>query len=55
MMFNREGLRDFIGSIKWFLGKGPRSLYGRWTYCEKFDYFAVFWGIAVIGSTGLTL
>ncbi|HCA81942.1 MAG TPA: cytochrome C, partial [Bacteroidetes bacterium] len=25
------------------------------TYWEKFDYFAVFWGIAVIGSTGLTL
>ena len=29
--------------------------FGRWTYWEKFDYFAVFWGIAVIGSTGLTL
>ena len=34
-------------------GRGPQ--YGRWTYWEKFDYFAVFWGIAVIGSTGLML
>jgi cytochrome b subunit of formate dehydrogenase len=34
---------------------GPRPQYGRWTYWEKFDYFAVFWGIFVIGSTGLTL
>jgi hypothetical protein len=30
-------------------------MYGRWTYWEKFDYFAVFWGITVIGSTGLML
>ena len=44
-----------IGTLKWFVGLGPRPAYGRWTYWEKFDYFAVFWGIAVIGSTGLTL
>jgi cytochrome b subunit of formate dehydrogenase len=37
------------------VGKGPRPEYGRWTYWEKFDYFAVFWGVAVIGSTGLLL
>ncbi len=55
MMFNRKDLQDFIGSVKWFLGKGDRPKYGRWTYWEKFDYFAVFWGVFVIGSTGLTL
>jgi cytochrome b subunit of formate dehydrogenase len=55
MMFNRQDLDQFIGTMKWFLGKGPRPQYGRWSYWEKFDYFAVFWGIAVIGSTGLTL
>ena len=55
MMFNRKDLQDLVGNIKWFLGKGPRPNYGRWTYWEKFDYFAVFWGIAVIGFTGLML
>ena len=45
--------REFIASLKWFVGKGPRPEYGRWTYWEKFDYFAVFWGVAIIGSTGL--
>jgi len=55
MLFNRQDLHQFIGTIKWFLGRGERPQYGRWTYWEKFDYFAVFWGIAVIGSTGLTL
>jgi len=55
MLLNRQDLDQFISTMKWFLGRGPRPQYGRWTYWEKFDYFAVFWGIAVIGSTGLTL
>lgn len=55
MLFNKKDLHDFKNSIKWFLGKGERPEYGRWTYWEKFDYFAVFWGMFVIGSTGMTL
>ena len=55
MMFNKKDLQDFLGNLKWFLGRGPRPQYGRWTYWEKFDYFAVFWGIFVIGMTGLML
>jgi cytochrome b subunit of formate dehydrogenase len=55
MMFNKKDFHDLIDSLKWFLGLGERPLYGRWTYWEKFDYFAVFWGMIVIGSTGLTL
>jgi cytochrome b subunit of formate dehydrogenase len=55
MLFGRRDLQEFVGSLKWFVGAGPRPRYGRWTYWEKFDYFAVFWGIFVIGSTGLML
>ena len=55
MLFTGRDLKELIGSVKWFLGKGPRPRYGRWTYWEKFDYFAVFWGMTVIGSTGMVL
>jgi cytochrome b subunit of formate dehydrogenase len=55
MLPTRQDLREFSGTLKWFIGLGPRPRYGRWTYWEKFDYFAVFWGVAVIGATGLTL
>ena len=55
LMPTKKDLVDLIGSVKWFLGRGPRPKYGRWTYWEKFDYFAVFWGIFVIGSSGMTL
>jgi len=52
---NKNDLREFWGTFKWFLGLGHRPAYGRWTYWEKFDYFAVFWGVTIIGSTGLIL
>ncbi len=55
LVFNKTDLREFIASMKWFAGRGPRPKYGRYTYWEKFDYFAVFWGMMVIGSTGLFL
>jgi len=55
MMFNKKDLQDFWATMKWFVGAGPRPEYGRWTYWEKFDYFAVFWGVFVIGLSGLML
>ena len=55
LMFNKQDLIDLKGSFKWFFGKGPRPEYGRFTYWEKFDYFAVFWGMFIIGSTGMLL
>ncbi|MBN2225856.1 MAG: hypothetical protein JW763_00680 [candidate division Zixibacteria bacterium] len=55
MLPNRTDWREFVGTLKWFVGAGPRPRYGRWTYWEKFDYFAVFWGVIVIGTTGLML
>ncbi|MBA4410594.1 MAG: cytochrome c3 family protein [Bacteroidota bacterium] len=55
LMFNGQDVKDFVASVKWFTGRGPRPSYGKWTYWEKFDYMAVFWGVIVIGSTGLVL
>ena len=51
---NLNDLKEMIGTFKWFFG-GKRPYYGRWIYWEKFDFMAVFWGIAVIGSSGLAL
>lgn len=55
LMFSKQDLRDIGASFRWFFGRGPRPEYGRWTYWEKFDYMAVFWGVAVIGLSGLIL
>jgi len=52
---NWKDLADCIGMFKWFLGKGPRPQFERWAYYEKFDYWAVFWGVNVIGWSGMML
>jgi len=52
---NWKDLSDMIGMFRWFLGTGPRPAFERWTYWEKFDYWAVFWGMAIIGGSGMTL
>ena len=50
-----KDLFDFIGMMKYFLYLGPRPKFDRFTYWEKFDYLAVFWGVAIIGLSGLIL
>jgi cytochrome b subunit of formate dehydrogenase len=41
--------------FRWFVGMGPRPAFGHFTYWEKFDYWAVFWGMLIIGGSGLLL
>ena len=50
-----KDVRDLLGNIRYFLYLGERPKGDRWTYFEKFDYLAVFWGVAVIGASGLFL
>ncbi len=52
---NWKDLADCVAMFKWFFGKGPRPQFDRWTYFEKFDYWAVFWGVNVIGWSGMML
>ena len=52
---NWKDLSDVVGMFKWFFGKGEKPRFDRWTYFEKFDYWAVFWGVSIIGASGLLL
>ena len=52
---NWKDFTDCWGMFKWFLGKGDKPRFDRWTYFEKFDYWAVFWGVNIIGWSGLML
>lgn len=46
---------QFFQHIGYFLGISKKPVFERFSYWEKFDYMAVFWGVAVIGASGLTL
>jgi cytochrome b subunit of formate dehydrogenase len=48
-------LVEMYQHVKWFLRVGPRPQFDRFTYWEKFDYWAVFWGMFIIGGSGLML
>jgi len=52
---NWQDVKDFWAHQKWFFGRGERPQFDRWTYWEKFDYLAVFWGVAIIGLSGLVM
>jgi len=67
-IFHKEGRRDFflllprlqdvkdvIQNLKYFLGLSPQKpRFGRFSYVEKFDYWAVYWGcVIMIGSGAL--
>ena len=42
--------------VRYFLGlKKEKPAFDRFSYLEKFDYWAVFWGIAMMGGSGLVL
>ncbi len=55
MVPNMKDWRDLKGMFRWFLGKGDRPEFSHWTYWQKFDYWAPFWGAAVIGTSGIML
>ena len=50
-----KDLKEFYQHVRYFFGAGPKPAFGRFTYWEKFDYWAVFWGMLLIGGSGYVL
>ncbi len=52
---NLRDWADLKAMFRWFCFRGPKPTFERWTYWEKFDFLAVFWGMFAIGLSGLLL
>jgi cytochrome b subunit of formate dehydrogenase len=52
---NWQDIKDIFAMFMWFFGKRPRPMFDRFTYWEKFDYWAPFWGVTIIGVSGVML
>ena len=50
-----QDLKDAQAMFRWFFGLGPRPELDRFTYWEKFDYWAPFWGMTIIGVSGVIM
>jgi cytochrome b subunit of formate dehydrogenase len=47
--------RHLFQKILWTFGLGSPPELDRWAYWEKFDYWAVFWGLPLLAITGIML
>jgi cytochrome b subunit of formate dehydrogenase len=51
-----KDVEDAANMFLYYLGaREDKPKFDRFSYLEKFDYWAVFWGIAMIGGSGLIL
>jgi cytochrome b subunit of formate dehydrogenase len=55
LMPNWQDAADFAAMFRWFFGRGPRPTFDHWNYQQKVDYWAPFWGIAMLAATGAVL
>jgi cytochrome b subunit of formate dehydrogenase len=56
MVPNMKDVRDFIQVSRYYLGlSSEEPKYDRFQFREKFDYFAVYWGMPIMVLSGLVL
>jgi cytochrome b subunit of formate dehydrogenase len=55
LMPGLKDARDLVGMVRHNLGRGPRPLFGLFSYAEKIEYWAFMWGTAVMAVSGLLL
>ena len=52
---NLKDIQDFIAQMRWFFWRGPKPKFDRYAYWDKVDYWAVFWGMGIIGFSGYAM
>lgn len=55
LVFQWVDAKGFVQHLGWIFGLAKAPRFDRWSWFEKFDYWAVWWGLAIVGSTGLVL
>ena len=51
-----QDVKDFFSQMGYYLGlKKDKPMFGRFSYIEKFDYWAVYWGMVVMITSGFVL
>lgn len=52
----KSDVSDFKNAMKYLAGRSDdRPLYGRFSYIEKMEYWAVVWGTVIMGASGFVL
>ena len=55
LVLGPQDAQHLLQRILWTIGLRSTPKLDRWAYWEKFDYWAVFWGLPLLGVTGIML
>ena len=55
IVFQWVDVKGFFRHLLWIFGLARRPRFDKWNWWEKFDYWAVWWGLIIVGLTGLIL
>ncbi len=55
LVFQWVDVKGFFAHLGWIFGIREAPRFDRWSWWEKFDYWAVWWGLIIVGVTGLML
>lgn len=55
LVLGPQDAQHLFQRILWTMGMGSPPKLDRWAYWEKFDYWAVFWGLPLLAITGIML
>ena len=52
----KKDIEDFWNQVKYFFGKSKeKAKFGRFSFIEKFDYWAVYWGFVIMIGSGIIM
>lgn len=55
LVYQWVDVKQFLQHLLWIVGLAKAPRFDRWSWWEKFDYWAVWWGLIIVGVTGLIL
>jgi cytochrome b subunit of formate dehydrogenase len=55
IVFQWGDVKGMVRHLGWIFGLADAPRFDRWSWWEKFDYWAVWWGLVIVGVTGLML
>jgi len=51
----KKDITDFFANIKFYLGRGDKPKFAKYSYAQKFDYWGIYWGMVILGLPGLLI
>jgi formate dehydrogenase gamma subunit len=55
MLARKRDFTDFFQHVKYLVGKAKQPKYDRYSWKEKFEYWAIVWGLLIMAITGIIM